>query len=172
MNQKTLEAIKRHGESLLMAFPNAIEKDPVTLCKKLRRIENSLTKPLTDYCNGDFDAGENGEKLDAVCDKAKLRVASLLMITGVEFDALIINRDPRGHALKLDDNWTREYNDKARKIPKCCACGCDTLACEGIGAHSGKEQNKNALAIAEWRKVGVIYTDMGGYGILAPDLNQ
>ena len=46
MNTNTLKAITRHGESLLKAFPNALEKNPVALCKKLRRIETGLARPL------------------------------------------------------------------------------------------------------------------------------
>lgn len=147
MNAKTLEAIRRHGEALLAAFPNATEKDPVTLCKKLRRIETSLVKPLTDYCNGDFDAGKNGERLDAICDKAKARVVKLLFGLDIEKHShpdcacgLFINRDPRGYALKLDDEWTRDYNHHSH------ACLAD-----------------------DFKR---IYTDMGGYGIIAPDLTQ
>lgn len=132
MNAKTLEAIRRHGNSLLAAFPNATEKDPVALCKKLRRIETSLQKPLVDYCNG--ENGMTMEKLDPICEKARNRAAALLgmsdgcqVVTGIH-----VNRDPRGYALKLDDEWVRNYR-------------------------------KNGASF---------YTDMGGYGILAPDLNQ
>jgi hypothetical protein len=118
MNAKTKEAIQRHGLSLLAAFPNATERDPVALCKKLRRIENSLTRPLTDYCNGDFDAGEDGEKLDAITDKALAKVRVILGMTPksdsfADAYGLFINRDPRGYALKLDDEWTRVYNRTA-----------------------------------------------------------
>ena len=76
MNAKTLEAITRHGETLLRAFPNATEKNPVALCKKLRRIENAVAKPILDYTNG-----ENGmtiEKLDGETDKALVRLHALL----------------------------------------------------------------------------------------------
>lgn len=137
MNDKTKAAIIRHGESLLKAFPNATEKDPIALCKKLRRIETSLTKPLTDACNGDFKDAENGTRLDAICEKAKQRVFKLL---GGQFSALFINRDPRSYALKMDDAWIRNWNNHSH-------------ACLGDSANR-------------------IYTDMGGFGILAPDLNQ
>lgn len=137
MNAKTLEAVRKHGESLLAAFPNCTEKDPVALCKKLRRIETSLTKPLTDYCNGDFDAGPDGEKLDAITDKALKRVNDLIgepmrWFSNCPVEIVFVNRDPRGYALKIDNTWVHEY-----------------------------------------RKDGAsFYTDMGGYGILAPDLNR
>lgn len=149
MNTKTLAAITRHGESLLKAFPNATERDPVALCKKLRRIETSLTKPLTDACNGDFEDGENGTKLDAVCDKANHRACELLFgkCSDTTRSIVLINRDPRGHALKLDDEWTRKHNNDLWVGLKAFPSG---------GKHSTRLQ---------------IQTDMGGYGILAPDLN-
>ena len=127
MNAKTLEAITRHGETLLRAFPNATEKNPVTLCKKLRRIETATHRIMTDYCNGDCD--EYGA--DKASDSAYTRLQTLL---GDKKTPMIVNRDPRGYALKLDDAWTRKYNNA---LP----CNC----CR-------------------------IHTDMGGYGILAPDL--
>ena len=141
MNAKTLEAITRHGETLLRAFPNATEKNPVALCKKLRRIETAVAKPILDYANG--ENGMNDQKLDVECDWAIERLVELL---GLHQPAtkpdepsmgIFINRDPRGHALKLDDTWTRAFNEKqyAAKLP-------------------------------------ALHTDMGGYGIIAPDLNQ
>lgn len=133
MNAKTLEAVKRHGESLLLAFPNATEKNPVALCKKLRRIETAVAKPILDYCNG-----ENGvtiEQVDAACQKALTRLEALFPQISRGLKKAFINRDPRGYALKLDDQWTQTWNHRcyANNTPR-------------------------------------IYTDMGGYGILAPDL--
>ena len=146
MNAKTLEAVRRHGLSLLAAFPNATEKDPIALCRKLRRIETSLERPLVDCCNGTFEDDNEGSKLDAVCEKALFRVAALLcgdkLGSYVEQTAgrgLFVNRDPRGYALKFSDKWTREYNNKR---------------------YAAKEHTLT------------LHTDMGGYGIVAPDLNQ
>jgi hypothetical protein len=140
MNAKTLEVITRHGETLLRAFPNATEKSPVALCKKLRRIENAVAKPILDYTNG-----ENGvtlEKLDIETNKAETRIEKLLgdyelWWSDCPVVIIHINRDPRGHALKLNDAWTRQFNatQYAAKLP-------------------------------------ALYTDMGGYGILAPDLTS
>lgn len=139
MNSTTLKALTRHGESLIAAFPNCTEKDPIALCKKLRRIETSLTKPLTDYCNTGDDS-----KLDEVIHKAMHKVEAILFADGVSNNGrecgLFINQDVRGYALKLDDTWTREWNFKRHADGK--------------------------LVIREHR----IQTDMGGYGILAPDL--
>lgn len=137
MNAKTLEAITRHGETLLRAFPNAIEKNPVALCKKLRRIENAVAKPILDYCNG--ENGVTVEQVDIEADKAKARVFKLFNLTPGYFapESIFINRDPRGYVLKFSDVWTDDFNARqyAAKLP-------------------------------------ALHTDMGGYGIIAPDLNQ
>lgn len=133
MNAKTLEAITRHGNALLAAFPNATEQNPVALCKKLRRIENAVSRVTTDYCNGDATL----EQCDKACESAASRVEKLLPQITQGLKKLWINRDPRGHALKLDDAWVRDWN------------------------HRQYVNNQPT-----------IHTDMGGYGILAPDLNQ
>lgn len=151
MNTKTKEAIVRHGESLLKAFPNCTEKNPVALCKKLRRIEASLQKPLLDYCNGDFQDDEEGAKMDAICEKARARAVQILFGFDIIKNphskcacGLFINRDPRGCALKLSSEWTKEYNDREYQ--------------------AGKNRHSNA------RTPMPIYTDWGGYGLLAPDI--
>lgn len=135
MNAKTLEAVKRHGESLLRAFPNVTEKDPVTLCKKLRRIETAIEPILLRNCN----EGVPEDELDHATSLAKIRAGTLLGLDQHEIEStgLHVNRDPRGYALKLSSEWTAEHNAKQR-------------ATGGIP----------------------IYTDMGGYGILAPDLTK
>ena len=127
---------------MLAAFPNATERDPVALCKKLRRIETSLKKPLCDYCNGDFKDDDEGTGMDAVCDKARARVVALLFRFDITKNphpncacGLFVNRDPRGYALKFSEEWTAKFNDSRRAA--------------GLPG---------------------IYRDMGGYGIVAPDL--
>jgi len=137
MNAKTLEAIRKHGEALLAAFPNATERDPIALCKKLRRIETAVSKPILFACNGNLDEG----RLDTACQAAKTRTLKLLgehlkynsIIAHCGF--LFVNRDPRGCALKLDEQWTRAFNNNQYT------------------------QRKPSITM-----------DMGGYGLLAPDL--
>jgi hypothetical protein len=79
MNAKTKEAVKRHGESLLAAFPNATERDPIALCKKLRRIETSLAKPIQEF-NAN---GKNEPELERQIIKARARVCELLSLDAV-----------------------------------------------------------------------------------------
>ena len=103
--QRQYEQIKAHGENLLHLFPNATERDPIALCKKLRRLEAKARRICTDYCNGDFDDGENGEKLDAALDPILAKVNAILGNMGKNPVPVFINRDPRGYALKIEDVW-------------------------------------------------------------------
>lgn len=116
-----------------MAFPKTTERKPVALCKKLRRIENSLAPTLCGYCNGTHTL----ETVDKMTEGALIRVCKLLGLTQSDAIAcgLFVNRDPRGYALKLDYAWVRGYN--------------------------GTQYKAGGLPI---------YTDWGGYGIIAPDL--
>lgn len=129
MNAKTLEAITRHGNTLLAIFPGSSEKDPVALCKKLRRIETRASRAAEAYCNGEISS--NGWTVAE--EKALDELIRLFVPQSSELlKAFYINSDPRGYALKMDDKWTRQFNRTTT----------------GDRLHS----------------------DMGGYGILAPDL--
>ncbi len=112
--QRQNDQIKAHGENLLHLFPNANEKDPIALCKKLRRLEAKASRITTDYCNGDFDDGESGEKLDAALDSILAKVNAILGNTGIPSEIpVFINRDPRGYAIKIEDDWVRaNYESK------------------------------------------------------------
>ena len=165
------EAIRAHGENLLAIFPNAVERDPVALCKKLRRLESKASRITTDYCNGDFDAGENGEKLDAALDAIMAKVNALL-------------------------GNVHEYQPKTGA-----RCTCrpgiardNCAACEGTGwkidfaairnrpalvpVFINRDPRGYALKIeSDWmetyaRKAGGdrITQDWGGYGIIAPEI--
>lgn len=127
----------RHGQTLLDVFPNAVERDPVALCKKLRRIETALAGVSVLYCNGVARA----EEMDCASNLALMRVEKLLGIQNGETDrfGLFVNRDPRGYALKIDSDsqWFRDWQLQRVADRKPC-----------------------------------LHTDMGGYGILAPDLKE
>lgn len=133
MNAKTLEAVTRHGNTLLAAFPNARERDPVALCRKLRRIETAVSRVTLDYCNGETDL----DSVETATYKAFGRVCETLQIPMPHAQAmgLLVNRDPRGWALKIESEWTRDFNEARYKA-----------------------------------KLPALHTDMGGYGIIAPDL--
>jgi hypothetical protein len=151
MNTQTRDRIIRHGQALLAAFPNAVERDPLALCKKLRRIETVAHRFATDYCNGDVSSDDEGEKfyrqhgrgtsgpfLTEAIDGPEVFLARVCKILSITPDkaketGLFVNLDARGYALKLSDEWTRQHN-----------------------------------ATADLR----LHSDWGGYGIIAPDLTE
>lgn len=143
------EAIEAHGKNLLAIFPNATERDPIALCKKLRRLETNASRITTDYCNGDFDDGENGEKLDAALDPILAKVNATLGNAGPLAVPVFINRDPRGYALKIQDAWMiQRREDWDRQIAK---------------------QGKKAITAGYWALLR-FHKDWGGYGIIAPEI--
>ena len=100
MNAKTAAAVRKHGEDLLAIFPEAVERDPVNLCRKLRRLEREGAALGLRLCNGpeyaDGDADKIGERILA-------KVNALLGNNGAV--PVILNRDPRGYAIKIDSDW-------------------------------------------------------------------
>lgn len=113
-NAERYERIAAHGRQLLAIFPNATERDPVALCKRLRKLEGQAAAIALRLCNG--PEYENPDVPDTLLDKIKDKVNDLLGNNGEEWGArreppvpVFINRDPRGYALKIDDAWMREH---------------------------------------------------------------
>lgn len=105
MTTKQRDAIERHGRKLLAIFPDATERDPVELCRKLRRLEAKAHRAAVDLCNIG-GCQDRAEAVFAAVDKA---VADLLR-NGEGTPRVFINRDPRGYALKISDSWVRATN--------------------------------------------------------------
>ena len=100
------EHIRRHGQHLLAIFPNASERDPIKLCKKLRRLEKEAHHLALRNCNGDF---VSEEECEAAFEKVAAKVASVLYPKGDDgCPAFFINRDPRGYALKICNKTMQE----------------------------------------------------------------
>jgi hypothetical protein len=112
MTPKQEAAIRRHGEQLNAIFHTGL--DPVTLCKKLRRIEGAATRITTDLCNGTIDQ----DKAEVLLSKIESRLVSVIgtilpyKLRENNERAIFINRDPRGYALKIDDEYMRAHNLK------------------------------------------------------------
>lgn len=122
--------IQEHGENLLAIFPGAVERDPVKLCKKLRKLEGEAGKFALDYCNGDWQPKDENE----VEWRTNVYLGKLCAILGIGFSraeemGIFINLDPRGYALKIGDAWVRANDFR-------------------------------------------LHRDMGGYGIIAPDITN
>ena len=61
--QVQYEQIRKHGEDLNRIFNTGLE--PITLCKKLHRLEVKAHKLSTDYCNG--ENGVSTDNWDKLC---------------------------------------------------------------------------------------------------------
>ena len=85
--------IEKHGNNLNAIFNTGIE--PVTLCKKLFRLENKAHRLSLDWCNGVIQIEqwelETGKILEKVVDILGNRLG------------IFVNGDARGYALKIDD---------------------------------------------------------------------
>ena len=128
--QHQTEQIKDHGENLLHLFPRATERDPIKLCKKLRRMEAKAQAIALRLCNGPEYPGGYDE-VDALTGAILEKVNAILGNTGKNPVPVFVNRDPRGYALKISSEWTFAY-------------------CQQTGRR--------------------IYSDWGGYGIIAPEI--
>lgn len=106
--------IIQHGRNLLAIFPNATERDPGTLCRKLRRLEAKAAAIALRLCNGPEFKTE--DEADLICTGILRKVNQLLgnyadgdnYVPRTQTVPIFINRDPRGYALKIDDEWMRD----------------------------------------------------------------
>lgn len=127
MTPKQLEAIKKHGEQLNAIFHTGL--DPVTLCKKLRRIEGAAHKLAEDACNHLSMESEEFVIRESRIRKRLHDTLDLKWNCELWHVGVTLNMDPRGYALKIDDEYMRTHNLK-------------------------------------------LHTDMGGYGVLAPEFDK
>jgi hypothetical protein len=88
------DRIHHHGEALLRIFPEAAERDPEKLCRKLRRLERLGEALGVRLCNG-----PNFAEVEADAIESDI-VAKANALLGT--DRVWLNRDPRGYALKID----------------------------------------------------------------------
>ncbi len=165
MNARQQAAIEQHGSHLLAIFPNATERDPVKLCKALRRLESQAHAIALRLCNGpEFPGGYR--EVDSRCE----------IILG-KVNALLGN--------------VNEYQPKTGAK---CGCrrgvqrdNCST--CEGTGhvidftairnrkplvpVFINRDPRGYALKIREEAVMGMrIHRDWGGYGIIAPEIGR
>ena len=156
MNKKIrqYEQIKSHGENLLHLFPNATEKDPIALYKKLRRLETAAHAIALRLCNGpEYAEGE----ADQACASILAKVNTILgnpgsvgiRLGGKPNVPVFINRDPRGYALKIAESYMVERREQwDRQIAK---------------------QGKKACLPSYWAFLR-LHRDFEGYGIIAPEI--
>ena len=121
----TTAMIREHGEGLIRFFgldPNLV--DPINLCKKLRRLENKAHEITTQLCNGfpelDHESQEDHTaELEIKLCRIEGKVQDLLDSYQLKksapskwvkkLNAIFINRDPRGYALKVDSEIIKYF---------------------------------------------------------------
>ncbi|MCP3975942.1 MAG: hypothetical protein GY720_15785 [bacterium] len=91
MTPEQEKAIRAHGEDLQRIFPAAAGDDPLTLCKRLRRVETEAHHDATQNCNVGMPEGWR--------DRHEGRAQRLL---GDTEGRIWVNGDARGYALKMD----------------------------------------------------------------------
>lgn len=96
------QRIHSHGLDLIRLFDLPSDTDPISLCKKLKRIETKLHRLNEGYCNGDVDTIEwenvKDRQLDNIDKVLGFRASNI---------PVFINGDPRGYAIKIDDEYMR-----------------------------------------------------------------
>lgn len=122
MTEVQQESIAKHGRNLLAIFPKATERDPVTLCKKLKRLEAQAAAIALRACNGPGYPNEDDE--EKLCDAVLDKVDALLGFRKAEVP-VFVNLDARGYSLKIDDEWMKAsmgrdqfYDTPARRLHK------------------------------------------------------
>jgi uncharacterized protein YwqG len=109
--EKMYQEIERHGANLNAIFNTKL--DNITLCKKLRRIEQKGNRKATAYCNGDIET----DAWEDISDNLLMKVEKILSFK-VKGVPAFINSDPRGYALKIHDSWVTGYTSKGGQIYK------------------------------------------------------
>jgi len=143
MNAKTQAAVMAHGQNLIALF-QLKDTDPITLCKKLRRLEREASSIGLRLCNGPEYPTEDAA--DIATERILDRVDKLIGFRALGIP-VFVNRDPRGYALKIDDEWMRVHSWTLNK--------------------SNRHTNGSGSIPA-----ARLHRDWGGYGIIAPDLTE
>ena len=87
-----------HHAALKAMLPADDMRSGFAFWRQLHRLELQANRLACDLCNGDVDQ----EKADAAFDRIKEKVRQLF--GGTLPNGFFINRDPRGYALKLENN--------------------------------------------------------------------
>lgn len=102
--RRMYEQIERHGRKVQAIFPKTRTLDPVALAKSLKRLEgkahHAAERLSSEYGHQDT--------YDAIHDSV---LASLDKLLGFKKAGVpvFVNSDPRGYALKIDDNYVRDH---------------------------------------------------------------
>ena len=114
---KMYQQIEKHGNDLNAIFNTGLE--PVTLCKKLRRLELKANRIATDWCNGVIDT----DNIDTHIEPIMKQVYKILN-NGIYNDdrphqkkvPVFFNGDARGYSLKINDAYVKTLNTQGKSI--------------------------------------------------------
>jgi hypothetical protein len=176
MNAKTKAAVIRHGEQLLAIFPNATERDPVKLCSKLRKLEREGEALGLRLCNG--PQFPNEDDADKISEAILAKVNALLgnrheyqpktgakcgCKRGVQRDNCP-NCEGTGFVVDFRAIWNRKplVPIFVNRDPRGYALKIDS---EWMAEARGRDEFYDT-------PTRQLHRDMGGYGILAPDLTE
>jgi hypothetical protein len=154
-------AIERHGMQLLAIFPDATERDPVKLCKKLRRLEAEAHAIAERLCNGpEFGTPE---EVDARCDAILRRVRAMLCTNQPKTGAKCGCKRGQERDNCPSCEGTGQVIDFARIRRR-----------KSVPIFINRDPRGYALKIDDaWMREtnAALHTDWGGYGIIAPEFN-
>tara|TARA_R100001440_G_scaffold21961_2_gene35830 strand:+ start:28 stop:411 length:384 start_codon:yes stop_codon:yes gene_type:complete len=98
--QKMYQRIEKHGEDLKTIFKLSTDVDSIKLCKQLFRLENKAHRLAED----DY----NGLNVEKEVEKVFKSISKILNLKNLNDFKIFFNNDPRGYALKIDDEFVRE----------------------------------------------------------------
>lgn len=163
MTTKQREAIIRHGQQLLAIFPNTKIGDPLTLCRRLRKIEAEGAKLAKQLCS---DSTMDEGKADAIGEDILRRVNALL-------------GNVRDYQPKTGAKCTCRKGIQRDNCPACEGTGyiIDFRAIRNapktVLVFLNRDPRGYALKIdSEYVRAHslAIHRDWGGYGIIAPEI--
>lgn len=99
------DQIMTHGLKLNRIF-NLNRIDPVTLSKQVHRLEGKAHRLAEDYCNGLIESEDWLE----IKEKKILKSLDKILNFNSQNIPVFVNGDPRGYALKIEDDYVREHN--------------------------------------------------------------
>jgi hypothetical protein len=100
------EAILQHGFNLIRVFKLPEGTGPTSLCKAVHRLEGEAHRLAENHCNGLIDQAGYEEKKEA----SILRRLDAILNFSAQNIPVFINGDPRGYALKIDNEYVKEHN--------------------------------------------------------------
>jgi len=103
--QRQAEAILQHGFKLIRVFNLPEGTLPVTLCKRVHRLEVEAHRMAEAQCNGMITIQQVAKK-----EKSVLKRLDQLLNFEEQEIPVFLNGDPRGYALKIESEYVRDHN--------------------------------------------------------------